>query len=56
LELTTPDTAKVEVCLSVLVDERCRVDREGFGDRFGIGSEWALRLVGYSDTDLEDTY
>ena len=55
LELSTPNTAKVEVCFSIFVNERCGVDREGFGDGFGIGSEWTLGLVGNGYTDLEDT-
>jgi hypothetical protein len=55
LELSSPDTSEIEVCLSILVNEGCRVNRERFGDRLGIGSEWTFRLVGDSNSDLEDT-
>jgi hypothetical protein len=55
LKLSSPDTSEIEVRLSILVNERCGVDRERVGDRLGIGSEWTFRLVGDSDSDLEDT-
>lgn len=55
LQLTTPDTAEVEVGLAILVDEAGRVDAVTALDGLGISLEGALGLVTLSDTNAEDT-
>jgi len=55
LQLSSPQTADVQVGLAVSVGEDGRVDAVGALHVVGVWLEWALWLVGLGDTDAEDS-
>jgi len=56
LQLPAPDSAKVEVCLAVVVDKAGRVDAVAAGDVAGVGLEGTFGLVGHGYADSEDPF
>jgi len=56
LQLAAPDTAEVEVCLAVVVDEAGRVDAVASGDVALVRLEGAFGLVGDGHADSEDAF
>lgn len=55
LQLPTPKTSEVQVRLSILIYEACRVNTVASLDGLWVGSERSLRLITDGNTDAEDS-